>query len=190
MGVELSERGLSRRGQKINVMLRPLSKQKGSGLATKRLTSATAVTIAAYTGGAGEKPTSTIDTNYRAWRFTTFVPRFRGMYFERWESKGSSWVLHRAYFTLWKTISSVGEIEKEYLCLHCDPSISNSEAHAKYKQGPHLHIKIAEPEFPNAHIALAFGHLDTVLQSADNLFKAMHWSIEMIKQEVLDELNK
>jgi hypothetical protein len=212
--------GLASRGQNIRTMLQPISRQK-DGPAWERKVSSSEFIIATHDGS---HPSS----EYRDWRFSTFVRNFHAMYFERWmrnEEDEEYWYLERAYFSIYQRID--WNEEQEFLCLHCDPNIQleaeepvdthekmrnrasprsnkkglkskknnqsnnkidklDSPNRAKYKKGPHLHIKAAEDPLPHAHFALNLGHLDAVLDSVESLTEAMRFGILMLKEEVLD----
>jgi hypothetical protein len=108
--------GLASRGQNIRKLLQPISRQK-DGPAWEIKASSSGLVIATHDGA---QPTS----EYRDWRFSTFVRNFNGMYFERWmrnEEDEESWYLERAYLSIYQHID--WNEEKEFLCLHCDPNI-------------------------------------------------------------------
>jgi hypothetical protein len=108
------------------------------------------------------------------------------MYHERWSRKDKNvWQLERAYLNLYKR-SGVDEVE--FLCLHCDPLEPDSAPHARYKQGPHLHVSIADDPIKHAHLALNGGLLNLVLKSVMTLGTTMEWAVQMIRDEVLDAL--
>jgi hypothetical protein len=43
---------------------------------------------------------------------------------------------------------------QQVLSLHCDPSMNASDAHFRYRRGPHFHIEGATPNVSRAHISL------------------------------------
>ncbi len=163
------------RGEDVRTMLQPISKIE-YGPAWERKSNPGGIIIAVHDGA---NPTS----DYRNFRFSTFVQDFQAMYFELWrrtEEDEQYWYLDRAYLSIYQLINRQ---EKEFLCLHCDPNISDE---GKYKKGPHLHIKAADDPLPHAHFALNLGHLDAVLASVDSLSQAMRSGILMLKEEVLE----
>ncbi|HEY0556722.1 MAG TPA: hypothetical protein VGG20_20870 [Thermoanaerobaculia bacterium] len=109
------------------------------------------------------------------------------MYFEAWKSVEDSglWTLFQAYFSLYQTVRSAHS-EREILAIHCDPLEEARAPHALYKQGPHLHVKLAEDPIPHAHFALNRGHLPDVLSSVGSISSAMEMALIMVREQVLD----
>lgn len=94
--------------------------------------------------------------DYRNWRFRTLGTDFRANYFEIWypmDTKQKEWYLYRAYLTLFKIDRVITE-ENPIVALHCDPSESDDEPHAKYKKGPHIHMLTAGDPLHHSHISL------------------------------------
>jgi hypothetical protein len=105
------------------------------------------------------------------------------MYFEAWRrERRNLFVVEQAYLNIYERTNTG---ERELVCLHCDPSLSPDEAHARYKRGPHIHMSVAGSPFDAAHIALQGPSLDAVLASAETLHAALQWGIEMIRDEIL-----
>lgn len=105
---------LGSRGEEIRKMLQPISKH---GPAWDIKANSRDFIIAIHDGA---QP-----SEYRDWRFSTIVPNFNAMYFERWkrtEEDDGVWYLDRAYLSIYQLINWG---EKEFLCLHCDPNISS-----------------------------------------------------------------
>lgn len=178
--VEINPDRLSERTNSLRQVLAPLS-SVANGPALERKFSPGRCIIAAHDGS---PPASDV----KAWRFGTVARNVRASYFEVWlESDKRKFCLERAYLTLFK-MDSVNQEEAEFLCMHCDPNEPDSAAHAIYKQGPHLHVVAAEVPFPRAHLALNRGHLDVVLQSCENLTRAIKLSAQMLRDEVLDAI--
>lgn len=99
-------------------MLQPISGQK-HGPAWEPIVSSRDFIISIHDGA---RPKS----EYRDWRFSTFVHDFHAMYFEHWkrtEKDEKYWYLDRAYLSIYRRID--WNEEKEFLCLHCDPNISS-----------------------------------------------------------------
>jgi hypothetical protein len=171
---------LSPRGQRVQKLLKPLTKQN-NGPAWRRISAYGDIIIATFTGS---QPTSV----YRDWRFATIAQNFRGMYFERWmridEGNREFWYLDRAYLTLYQITDKRFGVEKEFLSLHCDPNEPDG-LHAMYKRGPHLHVSAAEEPIPHAHIALNIGYIESVLSSTETLSEAIEWSVIMISEQIL-----
>jgi hypothetical protein len=180
--IELEIKDLNARGEQVRDLLRPLTlKDKGPAWQPK---SANRVYIIGTHDG------SPPSSNYRDWRFATYVPGYRGMYFELWrEDENNRWYLDRAYLSLYK-FESYEQNEAEFISLHCDPNEAIEAAHSIYKRGPHLHINGGTPHpIPHSHIALQQDkQLELVLESCGELTIAISWGIRMIKEEILDTI--
>jgi hypothetical protein len=173
---------LNSRGEKIRGLLRPLTRRP-DGPAWQRRSRSRVFIIGTHDG-------SPTQSDFRDWRFSTFVPNYRGMYFELWRSINEKiWYLDQAYLNIYRS-EPHEHTEAEYLCLHCDPNEPEHAPHSIYKRGPHLHIKGGSPApLPKSHIALQQDvHLDVTLNSCDSLMHALSWGIRMIKEEILDEI--
>lgn len=83
----------------------------------------------------------------------TRVPRLLMNYYESWKQDGQadSYYLDRAYMHIHLALR---QNPRQLLSLHCDPSMRSSEAHFRYKRGPHVHIEGANPSLNRAHISL------------------------------------
>lgn len=170
------------RGPEVRRLLRILSRDP-RGPAWETRSSAGCVLIGTYDG-------SRIASQPDEWRFATKVPTFWAMYNETWrqtEDGSGQYSLTKAYLHIYRTQDPWKE--DEILALHCDPEEeddpSNPQA-AVYKRCPHLHISAAEDPIPKAHLALAAGHIDQVLETASSLTEALRCGMEMIRHEVLD----
>src|SRR5947208_6587098 len=98
---------LSARGHVISRFLGEISNVP-SGPAWKPRSSTREYIIGAH---AGSPPGS----DYRLWRFPTFVPGVHGMYFELWRMhSGDCAFLYRAYLSLYR-LSRPGDTEEELL---------------------------------------------------------------------------
>ncbi len=180
--IQISEKNLIERINNIPNLLKPLTKRTirpacrfYSGMAGSGIK-----IIGAHQG---DSP----DRNYRDWRFSTFVSEYRCMYYELWKSdNGRDFYLVNMYLSLFR-IDRINHSEIELLALHCDPEEPDDNRHAKYKKGPHIHIKAAESPIPDAHIALTCGYLENILSSFNSLTKAMGWAIVMLKEQILDQ---
>jgi hypothetical protein len=182
--IELEIEDLKSRGDQVRNLLRPLTRND-FGPAWVNKNQNRIFVIGTHDGS---PPTS----SYREWRFSTFVPNIRAMYFELWrELIGGKWYLDRAYLSLFKT-DLPKQKEIEIICLHCDPNEPLDSEHIAYKKGPHLHIKGVTPySLDQSHIALQQErHLDLVLSSSEELTIALTWGIRMIKEEILDTIFK
>jgi hypothetical protein len=177
--IQITSEALGSRGQNVQKLLRPISKQPG-GPAWEPKSNQNRYLIGTHDGS---PPAS----SHQDWRFATFVPNLRANYFEVWKRFEELWYLDRAYLNIFQTDPTT-RIEKKFLSLHCDPNEPDDALHAIYKKGPHLHIQAADVPFPHAHIALSGEHLDTVLGSFDSLFKAMEWAVRMLKEQILDAM--
>ena len=182
--ITLNAEEFSQRGQSISNLLRPISRVS-SGPAYQIKQSLSEAIIGTHDG-------SPSISGYRDWRFSTGHSGISAMYFEIWvpeDAHAELWYLHNAYLTIFRRPYPRAE-ENELLSLHCDPEELDVEDDSKgiYKRGPHLHIKAADEPIPKAHLALARGHLSQVLSSSAQLTEALDWSIQMIKDEILDRI--
>ena len=173
--MHLSELDLVQRGNLIQQLLRPICRWR-AGPAWRRLRLGTSRIIIATHDGA---PSS---GNSRGWRFTTAAKRYHAMYFEAWSLEARNrFVLDQAYLNIYERNAT---IEKEMVCLHCDPSLSPDAEHARYKRGPHIHMLVAGFPYDRAHIALQGPDVVTILRSTDALHSALAWGVEMIRDEI------
>ena len=134
----------------------------------------------------GSSPPS---VDYRNWRFNTTKDPLRANYFEIWrpsDLEQSNWYLFRAYLTIFE-IDQVSRTEKELVALHCDPDEPNDAPHAKYKQGPHLHVLCATDPLQHSHIALnSSRHLySDVLDSFKNLSEHFDEAVQLVSEQVI-----
>lgn len=135
----------------------------------------------------GASDDSNVGTDFRNWRFKTYVPGFNASFYEIWSPIDKDrYFLLKSYFHIYRTTSDL--MEKEYLLLHCDPNGSLTEKHSLYRRGPHIHIKCAEHPIPRSHIALNAGHLNDTLSSPSKLNTAFKNAIDMIDTQVLELL--
>jgi len=126
--------------------------------------------------------------DFRNWRFQTIAQNITASYFETWTNSGrGKYFLERSYFHLYTLIEEDLK-EAEYILLHCDASEPDNTPHAKYKQSPHIHVEVAEPPIPRAHIALYNGRLPEILKSRTSFNNALYDSIEMLNSQVLQAL--
>lgn len=177
--VQLSEEDIARRGSNISRLLRPLSRIPSGPASERRGGSNGEIIIGVHEG-------SLIKSDFTDWRFATTTPGFWANYYEIWSlvnEKRRQFCLEKAYLTIYKD-------DREFLCLHCDPNGTEIKAAEKaiYQKGPHLHVKCAEKPIPKAHLALTGVHLDKTLSDAAALTNALKWSIQMIRDEVLDRI--
>ena len=164
------------RGERIRSLLSEISK-RAEGPSWNRQTVRQEVIIGTHDG---TRPQS----HYRNWRFATLASDYRGMYFEGWKVDGKSLYLERAYLSIFRTDREAHK-EIEYVCLHCDPAEPDDAPHALYKQGPHLHIKLAEQPIPHSHIALALTNVKDVMSTIASMDNAIKKSLQMIKDQFL-----
>lgn len=176
--IQITPEDLANRGEDIRRLLRPLARVH-DGPAWQQRTYIGAYVIGTHDGS----PSS---SDYRDWRFATFVHAYRAMYFELWRLELRKWYLDRAYLSLFRTEQET-RLETEMISLHCDPNEPPSR-HSPYKIGPHLHIKVAEHPIPLAHIALNKCHLPEVLSSPQALSIAMSEAVLMLKEQFLDAI--
>lgn len=177
--VQLSEDEVAKRGRTISRFLRPLSRIPSGPASQRRGGSHGEIIIGVHEG-------SLLESDFTYWRFATTTPGFWANYYEIWSlvtGKRRQFYLEKAYLTIYK-------YDSEFLCLHCDPNLTQTEATEKviYKKGPHLHIECADKPIPKAHLALNGVYLSSVLNSTANLTRALQWSIQMIRDEVLDRI--
>jgi hypothetical protein len=176
--IQVDSGQLHSRGQQIRQLLQPLTKWPG-GPAWKPKILPRKYIIGTHDGSPSK-------SDYHSWSFATFVPNFRGAYYEIWiELDDGAWHLDRAYLTIYRINQGMPTEMQEFLALHCDPREPDDTAHAIYKQGPHLHIQDAADPIPHAHIALNRGHLEEVLSCVESLSEAIGLAVLMLKEEIL-----
>jgi hypothetical protein len=83
----------------------------------------------------------------------TRVPNLLMNYYESWRqgTETDKYYLDRVYLHIHLASRKVS---RQIFSLHCDPSLNSSEAHFRYKRGPHVHIEGANPDVSRAHISL------------------------------------
>ena len=130
--IQMKVSELGSRGEDVRTMLQPISKLE-YGPAWERKSNPGGIIIAVHDGA---NPTS----DYRNFRFSTFVHNFQAMYFELWrrtEENEQYWYLDKAYLSIYRLIDRQ---EKEFLCLHCDPNISKLEEQEKIRNRAGIHL--------------------------------------------------
>jgi len=177
--VILGEEQVAKRGSRISHILKPLSRIPSGPASERRGSSNGEIIIGVHDG-------SLVKSHFTDWRFATTIPGFSANYYEIWsltDVKQRRFCLEKAYLTIYKD-------DQEYICLHCDPNRTNVEETEKiiYQKGPHLHIKCADKPIPKAHLALGGVHTEKTISDAESLTNAIKWSIQMIKDEVLDRI--
>ncbi len=171
---------LSARGREVSRLLREIARGSRGPVWQARPTGREYI-IGVHTG-------SPAQSDYRSWRFPTFVDGIHAMYFELWrQDSATTFYLYRAYLSVFRRLRTT-DTEQELFSLHCDPNEPDNAAHAVYKQGPHLHLGTSQVPGPHAHIALNRCHLPQVLASVEAFTRAFHLAIVMIKEEVLNPL--
>lgn len=179
--IQATVKEVASRGKKIRVLLEPLTPANLSGPAWESKYIHNSCIIGTHDGA---RPT----TDYRDWRFNTFVPKTYASYFEKWDPlSDNQWCLNRAYLSIFQ-LDPETRSEKEFLSLHCDPNEPDNEPYAIYKKGPHLHIITAVDPIPHAHIPLNMIHLQTILSSIETLSEAIESAVIMLKKEILTRL--
>jgi len=113
----------------------------------------------------------------------TRVPKLLMNYYESWRQEGQAdrYCLDRAYMHIHLALRNNPQ---QLLSLHCDPSLRRSEAHFRYKRGPHVHIEGANPSVSHAHISLCISDEQlggTDLDAITNTFGA---AVRMIAAEL------
>ena len=180
--IQISEEELIKRINSIPKLLNPLTK-RSIRPACRFYPGRAGIGIKIIGAHQGDSP----DRDYRDWRFSTFVNDYRCMYHEYWKSdNGRDFYLINMSLSLFR-VDRAKHDESELLALHCDPEEPDDSKHAKYKRGPHIHVKAAELPIPRAHITLTCGYLKNILSSYDSLLKAMEWAIVMLKEQILDQ---
>lgn len=173
---------LHSRQNPIRRMLRPLRKHSDVGCSLSKGKYAGGKIVAAH-----DAPAPSGDP--RNWRFRTFVPGVFAQYFELWIpcSGDRGLALNRAYLHVLQ-LNAERRALAEVLCLHSDPTATDNEPLRAYKQGPHVHVKLAEPPLPQSHFPLNLGHLEQVLDSVASLTTAMQSAVQVITNEVLNRM--
>jgi hypothetical protein len=128
------------------------------------------------------------DSDYRDWRFRSYVPSIWFQYFELWQmlDGGKSVSLYQAYLNVFRQ-DRIARTLNEFVCIHCDPSDGSKEPLGSYKRGPHLHVVQAESPLCDSHFPLNLSHLEAVLHSAESLTEAIGKAFEIIREEVLEK---
>jgi hypothetical protein len=174
----------SKRVLKISQLLIPLIK-KAHRLNCKKVPGGNQQIIGVYDGATPS------DISYRDWRFKTKHDDLRGNYYEIWKPndvKQDEWYLFRAYLTIYKIerISITEIMERNIIALHCDPDEGEREPHAKYKQGPHLHILAADDPLPHAHISLNNPkYLGPAFTSFDSFCHYLDDALEFVESQII-----
>lgn len=178
MNCDVAEQELIGRGDQIRKLVQPLV---GKGrVAFGRITTRQSVLFGAFSGSRPDLP---IDE----WRFTTFVPSIRGAYYERWipvDERAKRYSLELAYLHLYEQLAT-SRSERQFLALHCDPNEPDAAPHARYKQGPHVHVVSAPQPLPHSHFALNLANLPQVLSSMIQLHAAFSTAVMMLQDQVL-----
>lgn len=116
-------------------------------------------------------------------RVPTIVRRIFLNYYETWKHspEDDNYLLDRAYMHIHLQKSSNS---KQLLSLHCDPCLSVSEQHYRYKRGPHLHLEGGDPNIDRAHISLCLHDSRLGGDSVDELTSMLREAVRMIKAEM------
>jgi hypothetical protein len=113
----------------------------------------------------------------------TRVPNLLMNYYESWRlgTESDNYYLDRVYLHIHLTKRSSS---RQIFSLHCDPSLNSSEAHFRYKRGPHVHIEGADPDVSRAHISLCL--TDHHLGGADllALMSSFDQAVRMVAAEL------
>lgn len=133
----------------------------------------------------GTKTTS----DFTEWRFSTYLNKYQAAYHEIWRPNDSHGLFYmfQAYLSVFE-IDATNRDEYPIILIHCDPNEPDNANHARYKQGPHMHVSASNQPLPHSHFGLNMGHLDSVLSSVDALTDAFEIAVIMVKQQVLDEI--
>ena len=124
--------------------------------------------------------------HYREWRFPTRAATLPASYNERWieVARGNKLRFDQAYMQLYKE-PKTGFGQVRVLAIDCDPFVPESEEHAEFRRGPHLHVKCAPHPISRAHFALTHDLVDRVLESLDSATAAISAAVHMLNEEVL-----
>lgn len=178
--ISININNLHSRQSSIRRLLRPLRRDKKRDVGCKIAGGKHfgGKIVAAHDGSPSDDPLN--------WYFKTFIEGIWGQYFELWKpyNNDAKLLLERAYLHIFKIGTKRGSL-KEFLFVHCDPNTKEEEPLAKYKKGPHLHVKAADEPLPKSHFALNMGNLDEVLTSLNSLTKAIEGAVRIISDEVL-----
>ena len=186
--IRIDVASLGLRPQAVEKVLRPLvvepSGTRAPGYVQCERVRASARRMYILAAHSGVNPSS----DYRSWRLSTYRRDFRCGYFEIWkpaDERNREYYLDRAYLTLFRVPLGLPQ-EDDLIALHCDPIIEDTEPHAPYKQGPHLHMVFADDPLQHAHLALNRSHLGEILESIDTLSNALAIAVNMLKEEILE----
>ena len=170
------------RKREVELLLRPLA-QGVNRFTCDKINAGNKTVLYAVRG-----PTKTTDA-HRDWRFRSFVDTIVFRYTESWVSVGEG-NFDLSHFSLGLHKSSDRTDDKEWLSFDCEPTHSESDPHGIYKQGPHLHIKVANDPLPHVHFPLITAtYLPQVLDSSDTLFCAVSDIVATLKEQVLSVIS-
>lgn len=116
-------------------------------------------------------------------RVPTKIPCLFVNYYETWKvgESGDVYLLDRSYMHIHL---QKAQGSRQLLSLHCDPCISSSERHYRYKRGPHLHIEGADPDLDRAHISLCLHDSRLGGENVEELTLVLREAIRMIEKEL------
>ncbi len=118
-------------------------------------------------------------------RVPTKIGRLFFNYHETWipTDSGNEYLLDRAYLHI--HLQKLREDQsKQVLSLHCDPCLSSSAEHYRYKRGPHIHVEGANPSLDHAHVSLCLGDKQLGGDNLNEITNVFMDSVKMIKDEL------
>lgn len=112
----------------------------------------------------------------------TRLPKLLLNYHEVWklQNPGDEYNLDRVYMHLHLASPSKAQ---QIFSLHCDPSMKQSEAHFRYRRGPHIHIDGATPNIGRAHVSLCLMDKDLGGTDLSTLMAGFREAVKMIISE-------
>jgi hypothetical protein len=114
---------------------------------------------------------------------STRVPKLLMNYYESWKhgGVGGEYHLDRAYMHFHLALRPSPQ---QLFSLHCDPSLRPTEAHFKYKRGPHVHIEGVSPSLSHAHISLCISDQDLGGTDLSGMMSSFGAAVRMIATEL------
>jgi hypothetical protein len=113
----------------------------------------------------------------------TRIPNIHVNYYETWSVSeiADKYSLEKAYMHFYYLVRAE---QKQILALYCDPAMHASEAHYRYKRGPHFHVEGGTPDFSRAHVSLCLSDHTLGGSSLGSLMTTFGNAVHMISKEI------
>jgi hypothetical protein len=178
-GISMNERELSQRRTAIIRLITPLVNDRNR-VEIRQIAGGQSYTIGVINKGQSPATIASADLI----RVPTKVAGVFLNYYEVWlTDRSGEYVLDRAYMHVHLKRSNVA-IDKQILCLHCDPRLNASDQSFAYRRGPHLHVLGASPNIDRSHIAICLN--DPLYGGSDvqTLTQTLQSAVKMIEREI------